>query len=358
VLWSVRMNRTPLYDTHVALGARMVEFAGWSMPVHYPSGIQQEHIAVRSDVGLFDVSHMGELRVIGEDATAFLQYATLNDPGRLKLGRGQYNMLPNDRGGLIDDIYVYRERDDEYQIVVNAANVARALAQLRTLAEGFTCHVVDESSTWALMALQGPGSALLLGRVVDDDLTRVRKNATLLTTVSGCPVKVSRTGYTGEDGFELFCHPTDASIVWDVLTHAGALPCGLGARDTLRLEAGFPLYGHELDDTTNPLCTAFAWVVKDKPFFGREAMWDRPCPRRLVGLKLVERGIARQGYRVFFGADVAGEITSGTLSPLTRESIAFAWVDAAAAAEGTAIEVEIRGQRVAASVVAPPFFGQ
>ena len=352
------MKRTPLYDTHVALGARMVEFAGWSMPVHYPSGIQQEHIAVRSDVGLFDVSHMGEIRVLGEDATKFLQFATLNDPGRLKLGRGQYNMLPNDRGGLIDDLYVYREKENEYLVVANAANVEPVLTQLRGLASDYACHVVDESSTWALMALQGPGSALLLGRVVDVDLTELRKNATVLTAVSGCPVKLSRTGYTGEDGFELFCHPTDAPIVWDVLGDEGALPCGLGARDTLRLEAGFPLYGHELTDSTNPLCTAFTWVVKDKPFYGRDAMWGRSCPRRLVGLKLEARGIARQGYRVFFEGRPVGEVSSGTLSPLTRESIAFAWVETPAGEEGTAIEVEIRGQRVAATVVSPPFFGQ
>ncbi len=352
------MKRTPLYDTHLALHARMVDFAGWSMPVHYPSGIQQEHIAVRSDVGLFDVSHMGEVRVLGDEATAFLRYATLNDPGRLKLARGQYNMLPNDRGGVIDDLYVYREGDDEYLIVVNAANVDSVLAHLRSLVADYACHVIDESATWALMALQGPGSALLLGRVVADDLTELRKNATVLTKVSGCPVKLSRTGYTGEDGFELFCHPTDAAIVWDVLTDAGALPCGLGARDTLRLEAGFPLYGHELDDTTNPLCTDFKWVVKDKPFYGREAMWGKPCSRRLVGLKLVDRGIARQGYRVFHQDGQVGEVSSGTLSPLTRESIAFAWVESQASEEGTAIEVEIRGQRVAATIVSPPFFGQ
>ncbi len=335
----------------------MVDFAGWAMPVHYPSGIQQEHIAVRSDVGIFDVSHMGEIRVLGEDATAFLRFATLNDPGRLKLGRGQYNMLPNDRGGLIDDLYVYREKDDEYLVVANAANVDAVLAQLRAVAEAYRCHVVDESATWALLALQGPGSALLLGRVIQDDLTQLRKNATLTTTLSGCPVRVSRTGYTGEDGFELFCHPNDAAIVWDVLTDAGALPCGLGARDTLRLEAGFPLYGHELDATTNPLCTEFDWVVKDKPFFGRDAMWGAACERRLVGLRMTDRGIPRQGYQVFREGVPIGNVTSGTLSPLTRESIAFAWIDASAADEGTEIAVEIRGQQVGATVVKPPFFG-
>jgi aminomethyltransferase len=352
------MKRTPLYDTHVALGARMVDFAGWSMPVHYPTGIQQEHIAVRSDAGLFDVSHMGEIRVLGDDATAFLQFATLNDPGRLKAGRGQYTMLPNDQGGLIDDLYVYREKEQEYLIVANAANVEAVLEHVRALAEDYDCHVVDESATWALLALQGPGSALRLGHVVDADLTELRKNATLLTTVSGCPVRLSRTGYTGEDGFELFCHPTDAPIVWDVLTDAGAVPCGLGARDTLRLEAGFPLYGHEFDETTNPLCSPFAWVVKDKPFHGREAIWDRSCPRRLIGFRLLERGIPRQGYRIFRGDAAVGQVTSGTLSPLTRESIGFAWVDADAAEEGTELHVEIRGQKVPATVVKPPFFGQ
>ena len=267
-------------------------------------------------------------------------------------------MLPNDRGGLIDDLYLYREKENEYFIVANASNVDAVLAHLRELDQGYGCHVVDESATWALMALQGPGSALLVGQVVDADLAELRKNATLLVSISGCPVRLSRTGYTGEDGFELFCHPTDAPIVWDVLADAGAVPCGLGARDTLRLEAGFPLYGHEFDATTNPLCSGFSWVVKDKPFFGREAMWDRPCPRRLVGLRLLERGIPRQGYRVLRGGAPIGTITSGTLSPLTRESIGFAWVDADAAQEGTEVGVEIRGQTVAATVVKPPFFGQ
>ncbi len=352
------MKKTALHDTHEALGARMVEFAGWSMPLNYRGGINQEHIAVRTGVGLFDVSHMGEVRVLGPQATDFLRFATLNDPGRLKHGRGQYSMLPNDHGGLIDDLYVYREDDEEYLVVANAANVDAVVAQLKAVAQGYECHVMDESATWALMALQGPGSALTMGRVlVGEDLTDLRKNATRTGSVSGCPVRISRTGYTGEDGFELFCHPNDAAVVWDIMVEAGATPCGLGARDTLRLEAGFPLYGHELTSSTNPLCTGFAWVVKDKPFFGREAIWDRPCARRLVGLRMLERGIPRQGYRVFLGDAPVGEVTSGTLSPLTRESIGFAWVDDAASAEGTAIAVEIRGQKVPASVVSPPFFG-
>ena len=288
------MKTTPLHDTHVASGARMVEFAGWDMPIHFDRGINEEHIAVRHDVGLFDVSHMGQIRVLGSGAEAFLSYATLNDPARLRPGRAQYTMLPNDRGGLIDDLYLYRETES-FLIVANAANTAEVLAHLRGLANrrGDDVHVVDESATWALLALQGPGSALLLERQVDADLSGLKKNRSLETRLSGCPLKLTRTGYTGEDGFEIFCHPTDAPIAWEILVDAGAVPCGLGARDTLRLEAGFPLYGNELDASTNPLCTPFAWVVKDKPFFGREAMWNPPCDRRLVGLQLLDRGIAR-----------------------------------------------------------------
>ena len=334
----------------------MVEFAGYLMPLHYQAGINQEHLAVRQGVGLFDVSHMGEVRVIGPDATRFLQYATLNDPARLKAGRGQYSMLPNDRGGLVDDLFVYRDSDDDYLVVANAANTAAVVHHLQALADGFGCHVIDESDSVALLALQGPGAPLLLGQLLDDDLGQVKRNATLDVTLSGIPVRLSRTGYTGEDGFELFLRPADAVAVWQMLIGAGATPCGLGARDTLRLEAGFPLYGHELTETSNPLCTPFAWVVKDKEFYGREAMWQPACERRLVGIRLLERGVPRQGYRVLdAGGAPAGEVTSGALSPLTRDGIGFAWVRRELAEVGTDLAVEIRGQGVAARVDQPPF---
>lgn len=335
----------------------MVEFAGYQMPLHYEGGINQEHLAVRGGAGLFDVSHMGEIRVSGPEATAFLQFATLNDPGRLRLGRGQYNMLPNDRGGLIDDLYVYREAEQEYLIVANAANAEAVFTHLKALASDRDAQVVDESDRWALVALQGPNSAMMLGRLLADDLTELKRNGTLAAELSGVPVKVSRTGYTGEDGFELFSNPSDAVAVWDVLLDAGATPCGLGARDTLRLEAGFPLFGHELSATTNPLCTDFAWVVKDKPFYGREAMWSPACDRRLVGLRLKERGIARQGYKIVTpDGDAIGEVTSGALSPLTRDCIAFAWVDAEHVSDGGEVHVEVRGRALAAEIVKPPFY--
>ena len=352
------MKKTPLYDQHLDLGARMVSFAGWQMPLQYEAGINQEHIAVRTDSGLFDVSHMGEIRVMGPDAEGFLGFATLNDPSRLSPGRAQYSMLPNARGGLIDDLYVYRLADDAFMIVCNAANTPAVVAHLKALADDRDCHVVDESATWALMALQGPGSPLLLGRHVDIDLTELKKNRSAEGSISGVPVRITRTGYTGEDGFEIFCHPTDAAIAWSVLADSGATPCGLGARDTLRLEAGFPLYGHEFTEHTNPLCSPFAWVVKDKEFHGREAMWGAECRRKLVGLRLIDRGIARQGYKVLHGGGQVGVVTSGTISPLTRDSIAFAWVESDHAATDTEVAVEIRGQPAQAVVTDPPFFSQ
>ena len=352
------MKKTPLYDQHVDLGARMVSFAGWQMPLQYETGINEEHIAVRSDCGIFDVSHMGEIRVLGPEAEDFLAFATLNDPRKLTPGRAQYSMLPNDVGGLIDDLYVYCLKDDVFMVVCNAANTDAVVAHLKTLADGRECHVVDETATWALLALQGPGSPLHLGRQVDIDLTALKKNRSADASISGVPVRITRTGYTGEDGFEIFCHPTDAKIVWNVLVGAGALPCGLGARDTLRLEAGFPLYGHELTEDTNPLCTPFSWVVKDKEFYGRDALWGQECPRVLVGLRLVDRGIARQGYKVLDLDRQIGVVTSGTISPLTRDSIAFAWVDRDYREDGTEIAVEIRGQPAQATVTSPPFFQQ
>jgi len=351
------MKRTPLYQKHVELGARMVDFAGYEMPLHYQDGINHEHLTVRAGAGLFDVSHMAEIRVIGPAATAFLSYATLNEPGRLKVGRGHYNMLPNETGGLIDDLYVYREGEHDYLVVANAGNREAVFDHLKALAADYDCHVVDESDNFALIALQGPSSPLLLGRLLPEDVTELRRNGTMTAELTGVPVTVSRTGYTGEDGFELFCRPTDAEAVWNLLMGAGAVPCGLGARDTLRLEAGFPLYGHELTQTSNPLCTPFAWVVKDKPFHGRERLWGASCGRRLVGLRMTERGIPRQGYKVTDQAgEPVGEITSGTLSPLTRDCIAFAWVDPELSEEGSGLAVEVRGRPIAAVVVKPPFY--
>jgi aminomethyltransferase len=333
----------------------MVEFAGWSMPLHYPSGISQEHMAVRTNAGLFDVSHMGEVSILGKGASDFLSYTTLNDPIKLKPGRGQYSMIPNQQGGLIDDIYLYKNDEEDFLIICNAANREKVVRHLRRIAEKFDVNVVDASESWALLALQGPGCSLLLARLVDDDLALIKKNSKQVARMLGSLVDIARTGYTGEDGFEILCRPADVVKLWRALLEAGAVPCGLGARDTLRLEAGFPLFGHEFTEQTNPLCSDYAWVVKDKAFYGRQAMWNAACPRRLIGLKLIERGIARQGYRLFSNDKVIGEVSSGSISPLTRDSIALAWVDAAFSQPGTNLAVEIRGEKVAAVVTKPPF---
>lgn len=333
----------------------MVEFSGWAMPLQYPTGINEEHLAVRQSVGLFDVSHMGELSIRGPEVVDFLRFVALNDAGRLRPGRAQYSMLPNERGGLVDDVYVYRLADTEYLMVCNAGNREAVVSHLTRLASDYDCVVVDESEDVALMALQGPGSAVLLERLGDTDLTGLRKNGLLDLELFGQEVRIARTGYTGEDGFEIFVASTSADAVWRGLVTAGAFPCGLGARDTLRLEAGFALFGFELTGDTNPLCTPFKWVVKDKPFYGRERLWAASCPRRLVGLKLTQRGVARHGYRLYQGQQEIGEVSSGTISPVTREGIAMAWIERQFATPGQAISVEIRGQKIPATIVDLPF---
>ncbi|APD09786.1 MULTISPECIES: glycine cleavage system aminomethyltransferase GcvT [Thermus] len=345
------MKRTPLYEAHLRLGGRMVEFAGYALPLQYTS-IVEEHLAVRREAGVFDVSHMGEFLVRGEEALPFLQWATVNDAARLKVGRAQYSMLPSERGGVVDDIYLYRLGEAEYLMVVNAANIAKDLAHLQALAEGFRVEILDRSEATALLALQGPKAESLLQGLTDAELQGRKKNDVFRAQVAGRPALLARTGYTGEDGFELFLAPEDAEAVFLALVEAGAKPCGLGARDTLRLEAGFPLYGHELTDTTNPLCTPWAWVVKrEKDFLGKEAMLSGACRERLVGLVL-ETGIPREGYRVFSGEAPVGRVTSGGYSPLLEKGIALAYVEEGA--EGP-FSVEVRGRRVQASLSPLPF---
>ena len=351
------VKKTPLHARHVALGAKLVDFAEWDMPLQY-AGIQQEHVAVRTDAGLFDVSHMGELSILGAGATDFLRFVTLNDPAKLKPGRGHYSMLPNDQGGLVDDIYLYMHDDEDYLMICNAANRQTVVRHLKRLSLEHDVRVVDTSDDWALLALQGPGSALILGRLIKDDLSGLKKNRKMVARLGELTVDVARTGYTGEDGFEILCRPADAEALWDALIKAGAQPCGLGARDTLRLEAGFPLFGHEFTAQTNPLCSAYAWVVKDKDFYGRSAMWGQACERQLIGFQLTDKGIPRAGHRIVKNNKTIGEVTSGTMSPFTKKSIGMGWVEREYAAPGTTFNVDIRGQERAATVVEPPFFDQ
>lgn len=350
------MKKTPLHPVHVALNARLVDFAGWEMPIQYRTGINGEHNAVRNSCGIFDVSHMGQIRVRGAGAVEFLRYAALNDAGKLRHDRAQYSMLANDSGGLIDDIYVYRDGDDDFLIVSNASNHQAALGHLQMLAAARDdVEATDEIDDWALVAVQGPEATAILARLTQLDLEATRKNSTSYGQLAGADVRLTRTGYTGEDGFEVFCSPADAVAVWEAITAEGAVPCGLGARDTLRLEAGFPLFGNELDADSNPLCTPMAWVVKDKDFYGRPALMNADCGRRLVGLELQERGIPRHGYRILQGDSIVGEVTSGTISPYSRKALAFGWVDSALAGTGTDVAIEIRGQPVAAVITDLPF---
>lgn len=348
------MKTTPLTSTHQGLGAKMAPFAGYLMPIQY-SSITAEHLAVREGAGVFDVSHMGEFWVRGAQALDFLQYATLNDAAKLKVGRAQYSMLPNEQGGVVDDIYVYRTGDQEYLVVVNASNIEKDWNHLQSLVEAFEADLEDASEHTGLLAVQGPKAAQVLQTLCDVDLSSKKKNDTFTATVAGKPARLARTGYTGEDGFEVFTEAGDIKAVWDALLGAGAIPCGLGARDTLRLEAGFPLYGHELTDETNPRCTPFSWVVKEyKEFYGKAAMLGGECGQVLVGL-LLEQGIPREGYPVLAGGEAVGRVTSGTISPLLKKGIALAYVRSGA--EAGSLEVEIRGKTYPAQVVSPPFVG-
>lgn len=345
-------RRSPLYAEHVRLGAKLVSFGGWEMPLEY-QGTIAEHLACRSAAAMFDVSHLGTVRISGPSAFETLQATLSNDLDKIEAGRAQYTHLLDHDGSVLDDIIVWwhpraPDADDVFDVMPNASNTERVVAAI-----GGT----DVTATRAVIAVQGPSARELVATVVPEtgDLRRFRvaevpwRNTTLVA---------AGTGYTGEAGLEIAVPASAARELWREIESAGATPAGLGARDTLRLEAGFPLYGHELGPDTNPLATPYAWVVKDKPFYGREAMWSHDAGRRLVGLRLAGRGIARQGYEVT-DADGAplGEVTSGTLSPLTREAIAMAWVRTAHAEPGSEVSVLIRGQAVAATVVVPPFFG-
>jgi aminomethyltransferase len=355
---------TPLADRHTALGARMVEFAGWMMPLQY-TGILEEHRAVRSRAGLFDLSHMGEIFVEGPEAADGLGLALTSNPGALKVGRAQYSMICFPDGGILDDLIVYRLADQRFMIVANASNSAAVSDALAARLAGLKLVLDDRSLATALVAIQGPRAAAIIGPLTDVDLTALRYYAIAEGTVAGVPALVARTGYTGEDGFEVFVEIGAGAVVWDALMAAGKaegiVPVGLGARDTLRLEAGMPLYGNELGPDSTPFEAGLGRVVaftKEGDFVGRAALTkaaDEPR-KRLVGLAVRGRGIARHGYEVFRGDRRTGIVTSGTLSPTLGDPIAMAYVTPSDAEPGTILEVAIRDQRVPAEVVALPFY--
>ena len=356
-------QKTPLYEQHVRLGGKMVPFAGWLLPVQYPTGVLAEHRAVRTACGLFDVSHMGEVRLTGADAVANLNRLLTNDYTVMAPGQARYSPMCNERGGVVDDLIVYKEAENRYFIVVNAANKDKDFAWMCAHAFG-DARFEDLSAGVAQLALQGPRAEAILRRLAAaDDVPAKNYTAKFDRTVAGMRCIVSRTGYTGEDGFELYLNPADAGRMWELLLEAGAadglVPCGLGARDTLRLEAAMPLYGHEMNDEITPLEAGLGFFVKlDKAdFIGRAALLAKGAPtRRRVGLQVTGRGIVREGEPVWQGGRRVGTTTSGTFCPYLNGAYAMALVENEAAAPGTVLEAETRGRRVAAQVVALPFY--
>jgi aminomethyltransferase len=366
------LRHTPLHACHLELGARMVGFAGWEMPVQY-AGVIEEHRAVRTAAGLFDVSHMGEIRLRGAGAEALLQALTPNDVARLAPGRAHYSGLLTERGTYVDDLLVYRLAADDFLVVVNASNAERDLAWVREHAAGLAsaaaeAEIRDESDQHALLALQGPRALAILEPLTaapPPGIAALRYYGFLRGEVAGVPAIISRTGYTGEDGFELYLPPGGAPEVWRRLLAAGAphglQPAGLGARDTLRLEAAMALYGHEIDELTTPLEAGLSWVVKlDKgDFLGRAALAAQQAAgleRTLIGFEVQGRGIARQGHTVLSGGQEVGRVTSGTWSPTLERAIGMAHVPVALAQPGTALALDVRGRTLAAAVVGLPFY--
>jgi aminomethyltransferase len=359
------LRRTPLYECHLESQGRMVGFAGWEMPVQY-AGVIDEHRAVRTAAGLFDVSHMGEIRVQGEGAEAFLQRLTPNDVTKLAAGRAHYSGLLTERATYIDDILIYRLGAADFLVVANASNAPRDLAWIAShAAAAGEVTVTDQSDDYALLALQGPRALEILAPLASPDPSGLRYYGFAEGTVDGAPALISRTGYTGEDGFELYLPPAEAPRIWRRLLAAGAphgiQPAGLGARDTLRLEAAMALYGHEIDETTTPFEAGLGWVVKlDKgEFIGRETLVAQRAagiPRKLVGFEVLGRGIARQGHPVLAGGERVGAVTSGTFSPTFEKALGMAYVPTRLEAPGSRLAVEVRGRELPAVVVPLPFY--
>ncbi len=360
---NLTLKRTPLYDVHLGLGAKMVPFAEYEMPVQYPTGIRAEHQAVRAVAGLFDVSHMGEFLVRGPQATDLIQLVSVNDAASLAVGQCQYSAMCAEDGGVRDDVVIYR-MNGHYMVVVNASRRAQDFAWLGEHAEGLEVTLEDRSEETGLLALQGPRAQEILGPLTDTNLDDVAYYHFAEGTIAGCAATISRTGYTGEDGFELYVADEDTVAVWNAVFEQGKgfglLPCGLGARDSLRLEVGFALYGNELDEDHTPLAGRLGWLVHfDKgDFSGRDALVrqkEEGGYNRLVGIRLIERGFPRPGYPIVHdGADV-GSVTSGTVSPSLGYGIALGYAPAGLSPD-TEVGVRIRDKVVPGLVVRLPFY--
>ncbi|NLO09814.1 MAG: glycine cleavage system aminomethyltransferase GcvT [Clostridiales bacterium] len=355
--------KTPLYDCHVAEEGKIVPFAGYLLPVQYKSGIIAEHMAVRNAAGVFDVSHMGEVIIKGKDALNNIQMLVTNDCSRMKDGQVKYSPMCNEEGGVVDDVLIYRISEEEYLVVVNASNRHKDVEWMKAHLFG-EVRLSDISEELALIALQGPLSTDILGKISEVNELPIKYYAFKENVnVSGISCMVSKTGYTGEGGYELCCKNEDAVKLWELLLDAGAdeglIPCGLGARDTLRLEAGMPLYGHEMDDDISPIEAGLGFAVKlnKENFIGKKGIIDRGTPTRTrVGLKITGRGIARENCPVFIGDKEIGRTTSGTHSPYLGYPIAMALVDVDNSILGAELLVDVRGRKITAEIVEIPFY--
>jgi aminomethyltransferase len=355
------LKRTALYDAHRALGAKMVPFAGWEMPVQYPTGILGEHHAVRTGAGIFDVSHMGEFEITGPDRNAFVNRVTCNDVSALESGGVQYSGILTTEGTFVDDCTVYRF-DDKLMIVVNASNTEKAWNHIVEQKGGINVRLKDISSEVGLLSVQGPHAEMVLQPLTATHLPDIEYYHFVTGKISGAECFISRTGYTGEDGFELYCRERDTIGIWEALLAGGAKPIGLGARDSLRTEMGYALYGNEIDEHTTPLEAGLGWIVKlekGSPFTGDTALRAqklRGVTRKLVGFEIKGRGFPRHGYPVYHEGREVDVVRSGTMSPSLGLPIGTTYLPAAAAKVGTKFEVECRGERLPAEVVSRPFW--
>ncbi len=358
------MKTTPFTDLHISLGAKMHEFGGYNMPIEY-TGIMDEHLAVVNSVGVFDVSHMGEIWVKGPHALEFLQRVTSNDASVIPVGKAQYTSFTNEEGGIVDDFIVYHYEPEKYMMVVNASNIQKDWEWCNRW-NSIGAELENASDHMALLAVQGPNAMATLQKLTEVDLASIPYYSFVTAPFAGAKeVIISNTGYTGAGGFELYFYPEEGLKIWNALFEAGEefgiKPIGLGARDTLRLEMGFCLYGNELNETTTPLQAGLGWITKfaeNKPFVGREALEKEKAQgvkRKLCCFEMIDRGIPRQGYEIAYRDEVVGEVTSGTMSPTLKIGIGMGYVTPELAKPGTEIEIKVRNRNLKAKVVKPPF---
>ncbi len=364
-MFTEELKKTPLNEVHRNSGGKMVDFGGWDMPVQYEAGVIAEHLATRERAGLFDVSHMGEIWVDGPDAIDFVNHLTTNDVAKLVDGQAHYSALTNENGGVVDDLLVHRFAADKLLLVVNAATTDKDWAWIEPKAAGYDVKLRQASADYCQIAIQGPKALGILQRMTETDLEAILYYHFTTGKVDGIDAIIARTGYTGEDGFEVYADPSAAVGLWNRMLELGKdeglIPCGLAARNTLRLEAAMSLYGHELSDTISPLEANLGWICKlgKGDFIGRAPMArlkETGLTRKLVGFEMVDKGIARDGFDVFIGSEKIGTVTSGSPAPFLKKNIGLAFVPVEFAKTGQEITIDVRGKKLAAMIVPTPFY--